>query len=149
MMKKPLLTAAAALLLSTTTLSFADDVEDAIEYRQSIFKAIKYHFGPMAGMIRGKIDYDPAAFTMHAERVAELAKMPGDGFIPGSDKGDTEAKASIWDNKGEFDEHLAALAENTSALLDVSKTGDLDQIKPAFGEVGKTCKGCHDEFREE
>jgi len=146
-MKKPLLTAAAALLLSTTTMSFADDIEDAIEYRQSVFTAIKYHFGPMAGMIKGKIDYDPAAFTLHAERVAALAKMPGDGFIEGSDKGDTEALPVIWEKKGEFDEHLMALADNTSALWEVSKTGDLNQIKPVFGEVGKTCKGCHDDFR--
>jgi cytochrome c556 len=147
-MKKPLLTAATAVLLSTTTLAFAD-AEDAIEYRQSVFKAIKYHFGPMADMVRGKTDYDQAAFSLHADRVAALAKMPGDGFIEGSDKGaDTEAKASIWSNRADFDQRLENFASDAETLAKIAGTGDMDQIRDALGNVGKNCKACHDEYKD-
>ena len=146
-MKKPLLTAAAAVLLSTTTVAFAD-VEDSIEYRQSVFKAIKYHFGPMADMVRGKVDYDQAAFSLHADRVAALAKMPGDGFVEGSDKGDTDAKSSIWSNRAAFDQRLDTFASDAATLAEVAGTGDMGEIRNAFGNVGKNCKGCHDEYKD-
>ncbi|HEY2976325.1 MAG TPA: cytochrome c, partial [Burkholderiaceae bacterium] len=29
-----------------------------------------------------------------------------------------------------------------------AKSGNLDAIKAAFGDAGKTCKACHDNFRE-
>lgn len=29
-----------------------------------------------------------------------------------------------------------------------AKTGNLDQIKAAFGNVAGSCKACHDSFRE-
>jgi len=30
-----------------------------------------------------------------------------------------------------------------------AKTGNLDTIKAAIGDLGKTCKACHDDFRAE
>jgi cytochrome c556 len=29
-----------------------------------------------------------------------------------------------------------------------AKTGNLDQIKAAFGAAGASCKACHDDFRQ-
>jgi cytochrome c556 len=34
-------------------------------------------------------------------------------------------------------------------LNSVAKSGNLDQIKAAFGPVGQACKACHDDFRKE
>jgi len=30
----------------------------------------------------------------------------------------------------------------------MAQTGDLDAIKTQFGETGKSCKGCHEDFRK-
>ena len=36
------------------------------------------------------------------------------------------------------------------AKLDAAaKSGNLDQLKAAFGGVGQTCKACHDAYRTE
>jgi cytochrome c556 len=32
-------------------------------------------------------------------------------------------------------------------LQAATKTGNLDQIKAAFGPVGQACKACHDNFK--
>ena len=149
MMKKIFVIGMAAALLMGSHVASATDVEDAIEYRQGVFKTIKWNFGPMAGMVKGKIDFDAAEFSRRADLVAVLAKMPGEGFIEGSDIGDTDAKPEIWQNKDKFDEGMNALAKNAAALADAAKSGDMNVIKPAFGELGKTCKGCHDNFRVE
>ncbi|BBB31020.1 c-type cytochrome [Neptunomonas japonica] len=147
-MKKIYAIGLAAAVLMGSNLAVADKVEDAIEYRQGVFKTIKWNFGPMVGMVKGKIDFDAADFSRRADLVAVLAKMPGEGFIEGSDMGDTDAKSEIWENKAEFDKGMDALAENAAALAVAAQSGDMSVIKPAFGQLGKTCKGCHDDFRE-
>lgn len=148
-MKRIFVIGMATSILMGSQLASATDVEDAIEYRQGVFKTIKWNFGPMAGMVKGKIDFDAAEFSRRADLVAVLAKMPGEGFIDGSDMGDTDAKPEIWENKDKFDSGMDALAKNAAALADAAKSGDMNIIKPAFGELGKTCKGCHDNFRVE
>ncbi|SIT07089.1 c-type cytochrome [Neptunomonas antarctica] len=148
-MKKLLIVGmATAVLMGSTLAAAATDAEKAIEYRQGVFNTIKWNFGPMAGMVKGKIDFDAAEFARRADAVAALATMPGEGFIEGSGVGDTGAKPAIWENKEKFDEGMDALAKNAAALAVAAKSGDMDIIKPAFGQLGKTCKGCHDDFRE-
>ena len=34
-------------------------------------------------------------------------------------------------------------------LQAAAKTGNLDQIKAAFGALGETCKACHDKYQKE
>lgn len=34
-------------------------------------------------------------------------------------------------------------------LSAASKSGNLDQVKAAFGDAGRTCKACHDDFRKD
>jgi cytochrome c556 len=34
-------------------------------------------------------------------------------------------------------------------LQAAARTGNLDQIKAAFGAAGQSCKACHDNFRTE
>ena len=149
MMKKIFVIGMTAVVLMGSTLATATDIEDAIEYRQGVYNTIKWNFGPMAAMVKGKIDFDAAEFSRRADVVAVLAKLPREGFIDGSDVGDTDAKPEIWENKDKFNEGMDALAKNAAALADAAKSGDMDVIKPAFGTLGKTCKGCHDDFRVE
>lgn len=40
---------------------------------------------------------------------------------------------------------MASVAQLNAA----AKTGNLDNLKKAFGESAKTCKACHDAFRKE
>ena len=149
-MKKALVSGMAVAMLVMGSLAHASEEADkAIEYRQNVFNVIKWHFGPMGGMVKGKVDFDAADFARRAELVAALAKMPAEGFGEGTDMGDTRAKAEIWQNKAKFDEGMSLMAERAAALAEVAKAGDMNTIKPAFGELAKTCKGCHDNFREE
>jgi cytochrome c556 len=80
--------------------------------------------------------------------VAQLSKLPLEGFIAGSYEGDTDALPAIEQNWDKFEGGMNMFAEKADALAAAAKTGDMDQIRPAFGEVGKTCKGCHDNFKD-
>ncbi len=147
-MKKIAAMGLAGLLAAASTTAFAAKPEDAINYRQGTFSAMAWHFGTMGAMVKGKMDYDAEDFSRRAEIVAQLSKLPMEGFIPGSYEGETDALPAIEKEWDKFEGGMNALVESSAALAEAAKSGDMAQIKPAFGEVGKTCKGCHDNFKD-
>ena len=139
---------ASAMLLGAMSANVqADMAEDAIKYRQSVFQTYKWHFGAMGAMVRGKAPYDAAKFKHHADALAAVAPLAVEGFIEGSDLGDTAAKDELWENLADLNKRFDELALATSKLAAASG-GELDAAKAAFGAVGKGCKGCHDNYRE-
>lgn len=135
------------LALGVSGIATADQFEDAINYRQAAFTLIKGNFVPMGAMVKGEMPFDSTAFAEHAANVAAVAGMADDGFIDGSDMGDTKAKAAVWEDRAEFDEQMQEFQKLTQELAAVANGGNMDEIKPKFAAVGKTCKSCHDDFK--
>ncbi len=138
----------AGLLAAVSTTAIAAKPEDAINYRQGVFSAVKWHFGTMGEVVKGKQDYDAEDFARRADIVAQLSKLPLEGFVAGSYEGETDALPAIEENWDQFEGGMNKFIETADALAAAAKTGDMDQIRPALGEVGKTCKGCHDNFKD-
>ena len=68
--------------------------------------------------------------------------------MPGTDKGgNTKALPEIWTEPAKFKEHGDKLQADSIKLLAAAKTGNLDNVKTAFGALGGNCKSCHDAFR--
>ncbi|HZF27471.1 MAG TPA: cytochrome c [Steroidobacteraceae bacterium] len=124
--------------------------EQAIKYRQSVYKVILWNFGPMAGMAQGKVPYDAADFSKRAERVANMAPMLLEGYPPESGTGaPTRAKPEIWQNFDEFTKLMHNMQDKAAALANVAKEGNLDKSRAAVGELSDACKACHDKYRAE
>ena len=138
-----------SLLASVAQANNFDDANDAINYRQSAFGLIAYQFGDMSAMLKGKKEFNQAVFASRASNVAALAKLPHEGFIPGSEKGKTDASANIWQDKADFDDKMAAFVNNAELLAQAAQTGDKNSMKQAFMETGKSCKGCHDVYKKD
>lgn len=130
-----------------TNAAFAQKPEDAIKYRQGVYRVIGWNFGPMAAMAKGERPYDAAAFARHAEIVAFMSKLPLEGFVPGSDTGETKAKPEIWLDMDDFKAKLEKMQAEAAKLAEVAKGGDLNASKAQLGETGKACKACHDKYR--
>jgi cytochrome c556 len=123
--------------------------EDAIKYRKAAYSVMGTHFARIGAVVQGRVPFDAKAVADNAAIVATLAPLPFTAFGEGTDKGDTRAKPEIWSKADEFKASATKAAEAITALNAATRTGDLDKIKVAFGEAGKTCKGCHDNFRKE
>lgn len=142
----------AALLLSAATLAmpaaaqFAK-AEDAIKYRQSGFAVLGHHFSRLGAMANGKAPYDAATAAADGDVIAAVAKLPGTGFVAGSDKGQTKAKPSIWQEEAKFKEMNDKMVAEVGKLSEAAKSGNLDQLKAAFGPAAQSCKACHDAYR--
>ena len=123
--------------------------EDAIKYRKAAFTVMGTHFGRVAAMANGKIPFDAKVAAENAEIATVMSKLPYAGFVPGSDKGDTKADPKIWTEMDKFNAAAVTMQEAMVKLNVAAKGGNLDAIKAAVGETGKSCKACHDNYKKE
>ena len=107
------------------------------------------HFGRIGAMVNGRVPFDAATVQANADVVATLSKLPFTGFIDGTSTGDTKAKPEIWTEPAKFKAAQTKMQDEVVNLNTAAKTGNLGQIKAAFGETGKSCKACHDAYWKE
>ena len=135
---------------STATNVIADGgSQGSIDFRESVMTIFKWHLGPMGAMVKGKAPFDEAAFRKNADGLAHAANLDLLAGFPEGSQGDSEAKAEIWENWSQFEEKYGALRTESAKLAEVAAGGDQEAMKAQFGETAKTCKGCHDDFREQ
>ncbi len=138
------LAAMAATLSAPAAAQFAK-AEDAIKYRQGALFVIGQHFGRLGAMAQGKIPFDAKAAQDNAEVVLNMSKLPWAGFGPGTEGG--KAKPAIWKEQAKYKEHADKFEAEAVKLAAAAKTGNLDNLKAAFGDAAGTCKACHDAYR--
>lgn len=136
------------LSLGISMTALANGKTDAIEYRQAVLEVIAWHFGPLGAMVKGKIPFESKDFAKKSANVALLSKMLLEGFVPGSHKGDTDAKAEIWDNWEDFKNQMAMLEQETDKLAEIAKTATkVEEVAAQFGKTVEVCKGCHEDYK--
>jgi cytochrome c556 len=151
-LSRSMLMAGAALLGAATALPAAAQFakpEDAIRYRRAGMTLMNAHFGRVAGMAAGKIPFDAKIAAENAEIATMVSKLPFAGFVEGSDKGETNAERKIWSEMDKFKAAATKMQEEMAKLNVAAKAGNLDAIKAAVGDTGKSCKACHDNYRKE
>ena len=143
-----LLAVSAAAFTLPASAQFAKP-EDAIKFRQSALTVMGTYFSRLGAMANGKAPYDAAAAAADAEVVAMVSHLPWQAFGPGTDKGETRAAPEIWTESDKFKAGMTKMTEELNKLNAAAKTGDLAQIKAAFGGAAQTCKSCHDSYRKD
>ena len=138
------LAAVAATLSAPAAAQFAK-AEDAIKYRQGALFVIGQHFGRLGAMAQGKIPFDAKAAQDNADVVLNMSKLPWAGFGAGTEGG--KAKPAIWKEQAKYKEHADKFEAEAVKLAAAAKTGNLDNLKAAFGDAAGTCKACHDAYR--
>ena len=150
-MKKISVWVLSALFMSLPVFSVsAESIEEkAVSYRQGVFSIMAWNIGPMVQMMKRKIPYDKEVFASNAARIATVAPMVLEGFIPDSRTDDSNAKKKIWSNMDDFKTKMKELEKTSVALAKAAETGEMANIGPAFQGLGKACKSCHDEYRDD
>ncbi|HEU0133361.1 MAG TPA: cytochrome c [Allosphingosinicella sp.] len=86
-----------------------------------------------------------------AATIAQLAPQVSTWFPAGTgpDVGKTEARAAIWEKPEDFAAKSRDFQQAAAAFDTAAKGSDLAAIRSAHGNLGKSCKACHDLYREE
>jgi cytochrome c556 len=103
-------------------------------------------------MAKGDMPYDAAlAGKLAGNLKVMLALDNSRAFMPGSDNkaypNDTTALPKIWETMPEIGKYGKTYADAVNALAADAGNG-VDALKAKVNDLGKACKGCHDEFRE-
>ena len=141
--------ALAAAVLATPAMAQFQKPEDAIKYRKASFTVMAAHFGRIGAMANGRVPFDAKVAAENAAIVETMSKLPWAAFGPGTDKGDTRALPEIWKEQDAFKSGADKMQAEVTKLVAAAKTGNLDNVKAAFGAAGQTCKACHDDYRKE
>jgi cytochrome c556 len=94
---------------------------------------------------------DEAEIQKAAATIADLSVKSANWFPQGTgpDVGKTGAKPEIWQTHDDFlakDRDFAAAAKAFNAA---AASGSVDAIRSSFGDLGKTCKACHEKYRSD
>ena len=94
---------------------------------------------------------DMAAVSAGAAQLNDLAGKASGWFHAGTgpDVGKTGAKPEIWQNQQDFAAKLHNFQEAAKAFNAAAMSGEATAIKSKFGELGQSCKACHDKYRSE
>ena len=125
--------------------------ENLIKWRQSAFQVVAWNSGRIKASLDG--GYDKAQVLRSANLIAAIANSGlGSLFPAGTESGkgwhDTTVKAEAFANQARFAELGGEFAKESTELVRViSGGGDAAAVKDQFGKLQKTCKSCHDDFR--
>jgi cytochrome c556 len=151
-MKKKLLAASLALAFGAGSGYVVNALAQAkpevlVKQRQAAMTLIGKYWGPLNGMAQGKAPYNAEVAVRNAGFLNALSQMPWDGFAEStkdtSEK--TRALPAIWTDSAKFKEAQDRLRGAVTKLVAAAK--DEAAFKGAAGEVGKSCGGCHTDFR--
>lgn len=149
-MKKLSLFVASSLLslvwASSAQAQFAKP-EDAVKYRKAALTLIGSHMGRMQPVIKGQAPYDAAAIKANVAVLSTLSTLPWAAFTADSKSVNSEAKPEIWSDAAGFKAAQDKFNQAMTKLTAAADSGDLDKVRTAYGDVGASCKACHDSYR--
>ena len=118
-----------------------------VKQRQAAMTLIGKYWGPIAGMPSGKAPYNAERVATSAAYLEVLSKMPWDGFTADTKGENSKALPAVFTDTAKFKDGADAMQRSIASLAKISKGGDEASVKAAIAEVGKTCGGCHENFR--
>ncbi|HXF46432.1 MAG TPA: cytochrome c [Burkholderiaceae bacterium] len=125
--------------------------EDAIKYRQSAFALIGNHMGRINGQLKSGSP-NVQVIQSSAALIETLSKLPFEAFVAGSESGGnppTRAKPEVFKDAAKVKSLAEKMQSEVARLAATAKGGDVNAIRAQFGEVGKACKACHDDYRKD
>lgn len=144
----------ALLALASVPASAEDEDIDprvVIESRQSALRDIGEAFKVINDALK-KSNPALAKIREQAQLIESLSKHQAKWFPEGTGQ-DADvinaAKDEIWEQPEKFKAGQVAMSAEAAKLVKISAGDDLAAIKKQAQALGKTCKACHDTFREE
>ena len=148
MRERTLLRAVSMLLLIIVygTVSFADS-HGIIKYRQNVMKSVSGHMGAIVDILKNGLPLKDHIVD-HALSMQQISRMTLSMFPEGSGKGRTKSKQVIWEQWSEFESAASDFERESIKLVEVAQSGDMEALSKQVRATGKTCSGCHRNFRK-
>ena len=142
-------TTASAVSNTTTSVANAVNPNMTPAEHQDAREDIMKQYGRTSKALRGMTE-DPAKFNAdELKKHVETLKQDPWGHFPDTAKGG-DAKEEIWINPAEFQAQVDKYKTAVSALETAAANAtSIDAVKAQIGDVGASCKSCHEKFKED
>ncbi|MFW2176721.1 MULTISPECIES: c-type cytochrome [unclassified Moraxella] len=111
--------------------------------REKIMKDWSKANKAMGAMVKDPTKFNAEQFKAEANK---LNQDPWGHFADNAKGGD--AKDAIWTDKAGFQQEIDKYKSAMTALTTATTTAtNVDGVKAQFGDVGASCKSCHDKFK--
>ena len=146
---------ALTLIASTAFLGACSDgakdthPQQLLTKRITIFKKMTKTLEPLGLVARGRQDYVKSEFVEGAQALKDLSSQPWAFFTADGNYPPTRAKPEVWSKPDEFKQAQNKYLASVDKLVEVSGSADMAAIATAVDAVQKSCKSCHDQFRNE
>lgn len=150
-MKTTLIAIAATLLAATAAhAQQAPKPEQLIKWRQSAYQVVAWNAGRVKTNVEGSYNKDEVVRAANAIAAVANSGLPS-LFAPGSETGkgwkDTSVKAALFTDTAGVAAAQAAFGKEANELARVAQGGDVAAVKAQLAALQKTCKACHDDYR--
>jgi len=150
-MKTTLIALAATLLAaSAAQAQQAPKPEQLIKWRQSAYQVVAWNAGRVKANVDGSYNKDEvirAANTIAALANSGLPSLFPAGTETGKGWKDTTVKATLFSDASGAAAAQAAFGKEATELARLAQGGDVAAVKAQLAALQKTCKACHDDFR--
>lgn len=150
-MKTTLIAIAATLLAATAAhAQQAPKPEQLIKWRQSAYQVVAWNAGRVKANVDGSYNKDEVVRAANAIAAVANSGLPS-LFAPGTETGkgwkDTSVKATLFTDTAGVAAAQAAFGKEANELARVAQGGDVAAVKAQLAALQKTCKACHDDYR--
>lgn len=130
-----------------------DPMLEAIQARHAVMIVRSWNAGPLFAMAKGERDYDAELASSLARNLAAEAAMDHQSmYLEGSDSesypDNSRSLPKVWSTYPAIEDSRVQYREAVENLAAQAGNG-LDALRASIGGVGKSCKGCHEDFRTE
>lgn len=137
-------------VLAIAATSAAAELPQAVKARQGQFNIMALNLGILGGMAKGAVEYDAdaaqaAADTLVAVSMVNQVPMWPEGTDAMAIDG-TRAEPALWENVDDAMSKWMAFGEAAKAAQASASNGQ-EALGPLLGQLGGTCKACHDDYR--
>jgi cytochrome c556 len=119
-------------------------VKERMDMMEKLGKSMK----TLKALVRSQSEFDAGKVAELAEGIQEVSNHVGAKFPEGSNEAPSEALPSIWEDWNRFDGLIEQMNVESAKLGEIAREGDQRSVMRQFVALGKTCKGCHTDFRK-
>ena len=133
------------LMMIFASVSVNADGQAEYKYREGVMQAIRGQIASIGVIARGQVYQEHLA--IHARAMSDLAQILPHLFPESSDVEKSEALRAVWSDPEGFSIQTDLFIEVTGAFLEAAENnGD---VSGTLRRVQRSCKSCHDGFRED
>ena len=138
-----------AALVCTQAVLGHTGATGVVKERMDLFKEMGKGMKPIVAMMKGRQDFDSTLIAEYSQLVLDNSAQLPKKFPEGSLKKPSEALPLVWEENKRFVQLFDDLSNEASKLSEAVKLSDEAAVFQQVKAMGKVCKQCHQDYREE